>query len=123
MSELDDLIKRFQIDDSLLSEAFKSNAQDKGKTLLRIQDCLATQRFDDSARERGTSAVKVLRLANRVRVGLQHSGDEQRRLPETATALGMAWPPRTWAEAWDVIRARVRHALRELREVLREDDD
>lgn len=106
LSVLGDALKKINVDKALLTDkGLHPNA-----TLKRIDDALKTKLGSNPAK----SAIDELEAVTGIRVGYQHS-DATAEQATHARAIGLAWPPADWSEAWDHVRAQVVSALREVR--------
>lgn len=114
VSDLDDLIKNWALDDDLLPSGtdFPSTA-----TLARVESILGVNATAEEVEElRG--ALESLRAINRVRVGYQHAGASQ-ELPTAFSRLGIDTPSLNWGDTWDRVRTIATRALRTMATVVR----
>jgi hypothetical protein len=114
LSDLADILKRFDIPDELLDAKDRDTRADS--TLVRMEALLRAKLEQDDF-EAAKRSTDMLKAVARARAGLQHSGATG-ELPPKLAALGVAYPPTDWASAWDEIRARVTEALRNLARIV-----
>lgn len=114
LSDLADILKRFDIPDELLDAKDRGTRADS--TLVRMETLLRA-RLEQDDFEAAKRAIDALKAVARVRAGLQHSGATD-ELPAKLAALGVIYPPSDWASVWDEIRARITEALRELARII-----
>jgi hypothetical protein len=113
LSDFSDILKMFQIDDSLLSNP---QAIPKDQTGNRIKE-VAKQKLPANEAVRVDAAVGRLRWINEIRTGMQH-GAVAKKAQQGAAAIGLAWPTTDWAAAWNHVRGVAVEALRELRQAI-----
>lgn len=116
LSSLADIIKKFDVSDSVLQPA--TNLPEKALTLARLET-LFTSRLADEDQGQVMSAIAVLRDVNSLRVGGQHSGDARNRRMRAADSLGVPLDGR-WGEAWERVRALAAQAIRDLGTAVRQ---
>jgi hypothetical protein len=111
ISDLADIVTNLHISDEVLPAGL---AEERRKGSLSRLDAALGASLDPEPAARTAEAVQVLRRVTNVRNGFGHSG-AARKLPGAFAALGLAFPPTSWAEAWDQIRRRTISALATIR--------
>jgi hypothetical protein len=105
VSALDDLCRRFTVDDELLPVG-----QPIPGPFAKMQVAFENVGIGGGVLE---GPFEKLRAVNRLRVGLQH-GDAAAELPRHARTLGIDWPTRDYVGAWRVVRSQTVEALSSL---------
>jgi hypothetical protein len=114
VSDLIEVIKALEIQDADVPEALRSKP--KEESLNRLVGALQTRLAPDEW-PRAERAIGVLRAVTNVRVAAQHSGAAAKGVKALAE-LGIDYPIRDYAKAWDQIRSKTVAALTDLREAV-----
>jgi hypothetical protein len=115
LTALADTLKSMTIPDDLLLEKDRQVPGDQ--TFTRLLACLKPH-LEEADYQPCEQAVGVLRAVNGVRTAFQHSG-AARELPIILEKLAISYPPPSWGETWDRIRAKTVEALGIIRETVR----
>lgn len=114
MSDLIEVIKALEVHDALLPEGMRSIPKDQ--SLNRISGVLEARLVTDEL-PRAQRAIGLLRSVTSIRVAAQHGGAAAEE-PKGLLALGIQFPIRDYAKAWDQVRSKTVGALTDLREAV-----
>lgn len=116
-NDLYDVLDAFQVPP--VPTSGPTPAPQRSGTLNRLEDYLTyCASADPASVARIQNAVGTLRAVATVRNAVHHS-DAGRKLPTALAALGIPFPPVTWATVWEMVRLATNNALVALRDEVR----
>jgi hypothetical protein len=114
LGDLNELFKLMEIPEHVLPPAQRGQI-DPQQTFRRMLACLQEKIQDTAERENVAPAMDDLRAINEVRNKLTHDGSE---LAEALHRLGIEYPIRDYAQAWNQVRSKAAAALTTIRSAL-----